>query len=365
MHQTPRNPIRRRVAAAAVLAAGLTLAAGCTGASAGSGSDDSVAKKYTYNSADAAVKPVDVATLKTEFDGLAKPDRSLRFGVVLKTLTNEYWQEVERGMKAAASRHGVELNIQAAGAESALSQQLSIAQTMVNQKFDAFLVSPESTSNLTPALKQMQAKGVPVVNVEDARAEATSFVGPESLVEGGKAGEYVAAQLPGGGKVAMIEGAAGSSAAQLRTQGFKDAVAKAKNLKLVASVPADWDARKAYDAATSLLRANPDLKAIYANNDTMALGVVKAVADAGRTGKVIVVGTDGVPSAIKAIMAGKLSATTTPQPFEQGYWSVQAALALVQGKKVPEFVLTPAILVDKTNVADRYETNGLQKNDEG
>jgi ABC-type sugar transport system substrate-binding protein len=365
MQDTRKSPIRRRAAAAAVLAVGLTLAAGCTGASSGSGTEDSSAKKYTYNSADPAAKPVDVSTLKGDFDGLAKPDGTLRFGVVLKTLTNEYWQEVERGMKAAGSRYGVELTIQAAGGESAHSQQLSIAQTMVNQEFDAFLVSPESTSNLTPALKQMQSKGVPVVNVEDARVEATSFVGPESLVEGGKAGDYVVAQLPDGGKVAQIEGAAGSSAAQLRTRGFKEAVAKASNLKLIASVPADWDARKAYDAASSLLRANPDLKAIYANNDTMALGVVKAVADAGRTGKVLVVGTDGVPSAIKAIVAGKLSATTTPQPFEQGYWAVQAALALVQGKKVPEFVLTPAVLVDKANVAERYETNGLQKNNEG
>ena len=364
-----RTPTRSRRHRAAILAAvaGMTvLMASCSPAasnSAAGGGGSGGTSKYTYNSGDTAEQGTDAATLDPLYAGLQKPDRPLRFGVVLKTLTNEYWQEVERGMKAAADKYGVELAVQAASGESAQSQQLSIAQTMIGQQFDAFLVSPETTSNLTPAIKQMQEKGLPIVNVEDARIDATTFVGPASLVEGGKAGEYIASQLPDGGKVAQIEGAAGSSAAQLRTQGFKDAVAKAANLQLVASVPGDWDANKAYNAASSLLKANPDLAAIYANNDTMALGVVKAVADAGRSGKVVVVGTDGVPSAIKAIQGGTLSATTTPQPYSQGYWAVQSALALVQGKDVPEFVLTSAVLVDKSNVAQHYTPDGLQSGD--
>lgn len=365
MPDNVKRSTRRRIAAVATLSATLTLVAGCSGANSTSGTaKGSPAKKYTYNSADPSVKPVPAADLKSEFDALQKPTKPLRLGVVLKTLTNEYWQEVERGMKAAASKYGVDLNVQAASSESSQSQQLSIAQTMIGQSFNAFLVSPESTSNLAPALRQMQSKNLPVVNVEDARVSATTFVGPQSLLEGGLAGEYIAKQLPNGGKVAQIEGAAGSSAAQLRTKGFKEAVAGSKGLKLVASVPGDWDARKAYDAATSLLRANPDLAAVYANNDTMALGVVKAVADAGRTGKVIVVGTDGVPSAIKAIEAGRLSASTTPQPFSQGYWAVQSALALIEGKKLPGWVLTPAVLVDKSNVATMYDPSGRQKNNQ-
>jgi len=353
---------RRRCAGILATVAGLTVIVGCTGASSNNAAStgDASGATYSYKSGDAALKGTDATTLEAMFSGLTKPDRELRFGVVLKTLTNEYWQEVERGMKAAAEKYGIDLTVQAASGESAQSQQLSIAQTMIGQPFDAFLVSPESTSNLTPAIKQMQGKGLPIVNVEDARVDATTFVGPASLVEGGKAGEYIASKLPNGGKVAQIEGAAGSNAAQLRTKGFKEAVAKAGNLKLVASVPGDWDASKAYNAASSLLKANSDLAAIYANNDTMALGVVKAVADAGRTGKVIVVGTDGVPSAIKAIESGTLSASTTPQPYSQGYWAVQCALALVQGQDVPEFVLTSAVLVDKKNVGEMYTDEGLQ-----
>jgi ABC-type sugar transport system substrate-binding protein len=345
------------VALAAI--AGITVLGACSPASSNSSAPGS-GGNYKYTSTDPSLKGTDATTLDSLFSGLEKPSKQLRFGVVLKTLTNEYWQEVERGMNAAAQKYGVDLTVQASAGESAQSQQLSIAQTMIAQPFDAFLVSPESTSNLTPAIKQMQAKGVPIVNVEDARVDATTFVGPASLVEGGRAGEYIASQLPQGGKVAQIEGQAGSDAADLRIRGFEAAVKKAGNLQLVASVPGDWDASKAYDDATSLLKANPDLAAIYANNDTMALGVVKAVADAGRTGRVIVMGTDGIPSAIKAVRDGSLSGTTTPQPYSQGYWAVQCALALVEKRDVPPFVLTSAVLVDKTNVADMYTGDGLQ-----
>jgi ABC-type sugar transport system substrate-binding protein len=340
----------------------MAVLAGCSPAtsnvSAG-GSASGSGGKYTYLSGNPSLTGTEATSLDSLYSSLKQPDKQLRFGVVLKTLTNEYWQEVERGMKAAAQKYGIDLTVQASSGESAQSQQLSITQTMLGEQFDAFLVSPESTSNLTPAIMQMQAKGLPIVNVEDARVSATTFVGPASLVEGGLAGQYIASRLPQGAEVAQIEGAAGSSAAELRTQGFKAAVAKA-GLKLVASVPGNWDASVAYNAASSLLKANPSLAAIYANNDTMALGVVKAVADAGRTGQVIVVGTDGVPSAIKAIQAGTLSATTTPQPYSQGYWAVQSALALVQGKTVPAFVLTQPVLVDKQNVAQLYTASGLQ-----
>ena len=330
------------------------LVAGCSGAS------DATGSKYSYNSAASDVQPTDVKTIEGTLSAVKKPGSPVKLGVVLKSLTNEYWQEVERGMKAAAENYGVVLTVQAASSETSHSQQLNIAQTMVGQDFDAYLVSPESTSNLTPAINQMKSKGVPIVNVEDARVEATTFVGPESLIEGGAAGDFLAEKLPKGAKVAQIEGAAGSDAAKLRTQGFKDSVKAKGSLQLVASVPGDWDARKAYDAATSLLHQNPDLAAFYANNDTMALGTVKAVADAGRTGKVLVVGTDGVPSAIKAIEAGTLAASTTPQPFSQGYWSVQSALALLQDQKLPPFIATPAKVISKENVSASYGPDGLQ-----
>lgn len=348
--------------ACAILAVSAVALTGCStpGAEKASPTSSETKQTYSYTSNDDSVEPVDVKDVEDILSKVARPDSPVKFGVILKSLTNEYWQEVERGIKDAAKHYGVTVSVQAASSEQAQSQQLSIAETMARQPFDAYLVSPESNSNLTPAVKLMQEKNVPIVNVEDARIAGTTFLGPESLLEGSKAGEYLASVLPKGAKVAQIEGQAGSSAADLRTKGFKQAVKDSNSLQLVTSVPGNWDANLAYSAATTIMQQHSDLAAFYANNDTMALGVVKAVADAGKTGKVLVVGTDGVPSAVKAVKSGTLAATTTPQPYSQGYWSIQAALALLQGKELPPFVATLAQTVSKANVADLYGEDGLQ-----
>ncbi len=112
-----------------------------------------------------------------------------------------------------------------------------------------------------------------------------------------------------GGKVAIIEGKAGNVTGDARRDGVKKALAAAGNAPLVASLPGDWDRAKALDVAASVLQRNPDLRAFYAANDTMALGALQAVKNANKLGKVLVVGTDGVPEAVASVKAGQLSAT--------------------------------------------------------
>ena len=158
------------------------------------------------------------------------------------------------------------------------------------------------------------------------RASPPRFTwGRHHELDGSQAAEFIAKNLPDGGKVAQIEGQAGSSAAILRMKGFKEGLAKYPKLKLVASVPGNWDGTKAYNATQTLLQKNPNIKAIYANNDTMAVGAAKAVSDMGRAGKVIIVGTDGIPAALDAIQNGTMSATVSPLPYYQGFWSLEAA----------------------------------------
>jgi ABC-type sugar transport system substrate-binding protein len=163
--------------------------------------------------------------------------------------------------------------------------------------------------------------------------------------------------MPDGGEVAQIEGQAGSSAAILRIKGFKDGVAKAGNLKLVASVPGDWDADKAFAAANQIIGQYPDLKCIYANNDTMAIGVAKAVQSSGKT--IAVIGTDGVPEAVDGVRKGTVHATISPLPFYQGYWAVESAVRLLAGQDVPKWVVSPAQLITKDTVDQFYDDKGF------
>ena len=232
---------------------------------------------------------------------------------------------------------------------------------MIGRHFDAYIVSPESASNLNPAVKQMQDAGVPIVNTDDARIAGTAYVGPDHELDGSQAADFIAKNVPDGGDVAQIEGQAGSSAAILRIKGFKEGVAKHPNLKLVASVPGNWDGTMAYNDTQTLMRKNPNIKAFYADNDTMAVGVAKAISDMGQAGKVLVVGTDGIPAALNGIKNGTIAATVTPLPYYQGYWSLEAALRLLAGQKVPDWIVAPAQLIDKTTMDKFYDADNNVK----
>lgn len=117
----------------------------------------------------------------------------------------------------------------------------------------------------------------------------------------------------------------------------------------MASQPADWDRLKALEAATNILRAHPDLKAFYANNDTMALGVVEAVKKSGKKG-IVIVGTDGIRQARSAIQDGDLTATVAESPCTEGKLGVEIALRLAAKQKVPAWVLSPTKTIDAKNV---------------
>ena len=277
----------------------------------------------------------------------------LRIGVIEKTLINEHWQEMKRGYEDAAKKYGVEVTVQAAKDENDLTGQLAIADTMLQQDYDVFSVSPLSPSNLGPFLEKAKGQNIPVINVDDARVDSRVFVGSNHEDMGREAARHFAEQLPKGSEVAQVEGQAGSPAAIQRTRGFKDETQKL-GLKLVASVPGDWDRQKSLDVARSILRSNPQVKAIYANNDTMALGVLEALRGANKLGEVQVIGTDGVPDAIEKIRDGELTGTIASFPYNMGYAAVEAAIRLKNGQGVPNVINSRQELVTKDNVDEAF-----------
>jgi ABC-type sugar transport system substrate-binding protein len=342
-----------------VLAAVIPLlggAAACSSANeVASGGGTASQASYTYTSDQEGVEQLEGAKMATTLEPV-KAAEKYRVGVILKALTNQYWQGIQKGAEAAGKDFGVDVTIQAATSESAQTEQLTIAQTLLAQKFDAYVVAPESTSNLTPAINQMKSQGAPIVNVDDARVPATVYVGPNHELDGQQAAEEFGKLFADGGKVAQVEGQAGSSAAILRIKGFKEGVAKNDKLELVASVPGDWDADKAFAAAQQIIQQHPDVKGIYANNDTMAVGVAKAVSASGKD--IAVIGTDGVPEAIAGVRNGSMEATVSPLPYYEGYWAVESAVRLLEGQKVAPWVVAPAQLITKSNVDQYYDDQG-------
>ena len=300
----------------------------------------------------ASTEKVESVDLEKTFGAVPKPEKELRFAYVTKTLINEFWQDVAAGVKSEASKHNIKVDVQAAKDESSMIEQLNLAQTMLSQKPDALLLSPQSDSNLLSVIKAAQEANIPTIIIDDARTDgASTYIGTDQVSIGNKAADYLGQRYKDGGKVAQIEGAAGSPNARARIKGFVEGLKKYPKLELVATQPGNWDRLAALNATSNILRQHPDLAGVYANNDGMALGVVEAVRNSSSLEKVAVVGTDGIREAKKSVGNNEMAATVAEFPFEEGELGVQVALRIVGCQEVPAWVVSPQAVITHDNVA--------------
>jgi ribose transport system substrate-binding protein len=358
-----RIPTKRWLALATVSAGfALTLTAcGDSGTATSGGTQYRFENTGTFSSATPEAESIDGPKLGTLGDA-PKPGSEVKVGILVKSLTNQYWQQVEAGLLKAKEDFKVQTSdIKSSQSETDTSQQLQICQSMLLENYSAIIVSPQTTSNLNPCLTQFKAKNIPIINIAAPGDGLTStvYVGSALLNDGKEAGDYLAKALPAGSQVAQIEGLPGSSAADLRSTGFKNSVGSSK-LDLVTSVAGNWDEQTAYQQAQNLLSKYPNLKGIYAANDTMGVAVAKATKQANRK-DVAVVGTDGVPIAMDSIGKGEMTATITPFPYYQGYWALESALRVLDGQKVPLWVNTPDQTITKDNINQFFDDKGTAK----
>jgi ribose transport system substrate-binding protein len=302
---------------------------------------------------------MDWSELEEKFGALSEVPDGLSVGGVSKTLTNEYWRSLGEGYENVANALGVKFVYQAAQSEGDQLGQLSIAENLITQGFDALLFSPQTDVNLQPAMEQATAKGIPVLNVNDAVIPSVEhYVGNVQKDNGVRAAQWFIDNNPDGGKVAVIEGQPGVFAAGQRTAGFTETVNASGNFDVVASVPANWSRELAFNNATTILQQHPDMVGFYANNDGMALGVVEAVKAAGLQDQVAVIGTDGISDAYASIRAGDLTGTIDSFPVLTGEIAMEVVLRLLDGQELPRVVATPQALITADNV-DQYATDDM------
>ncbi|WP_410014477.1 substrate-binding domain-containing protein [Sodalis sp. C49] len=294
--------------------------------------------------------------LEQKFGPLPAVKPGLKIGGVSKTLTNEYWRTLGKGYENFAKQHGITFVYQAAANEDDQMGQLSIAETLIAQGFNGLLVSPQTDANLEPAVETAKARGVAVINVNDAvMPGAAHYVGNVQKDNGVRVAEWFIKHHPQGGKVAIIEGQPGVYAARQRTQGLRETLTANGKFQVVASVPANWSRETAYNASATILQQHPDLIGFYANNDGMALGVVEAVHAAGMSKQVAVFGTDGISDAYNSIERGELTGTVDSFPELTGEVGMEVAVRLIAGQPLPRVVSTPQALITKDN-ANQFRT---------
>ncbi|GAB0117686.1 substrate-binding domain-containing protein [Acidisoma sp. 7E03] len=285
------------------------------------------------------------------------------YGVLLKTLANPFWGAMAKGIAEGGRQSSVTIFQQAAQSDQDAATQLNLCTTMLERKPAALIAAAINSSNLLPCMKSANEAGIPVVDLDSnldptitakAGVKVAFRIGSDNTHAGMQAADFMAQHLGKDttGPVLVIEGLPGNVTGQMRADGFKQELAKvAPGLKVVASLPGDWDANKAANVTNDILQRNPNLVAIFACNDTMALGAVESVFAAGHGGKVTVVGVDGTVDGVKSIKAGRLTATVAQLPYLEGIEAVADVKKVLAGENVPEVVHVPTLVLTQTVLA--------------
>jgi D-allose transport system substrate-binding protein len=297
--------------------------------------------------------------------GTAGAQQKPVYGVLLKTLSNPYWGSVAKGVNDGAAQAGVEAFVQAAESDQAAEPQLNACNTMLERKPAVMLVAAINSTNLLPCLTRAVEQHVAVVNLDNNLDPATTKaagvplafgIGSDNEKAGAKAADFIAKSLGGSGAKStalVIEGIAGNTTSAARARGFSDELAKvAPGIKIIASLPGDWDRQKAANITNDTLQRQPDLGAIFACNDGMVLGTMEAARGAGNT-KLVLVGVDGDADAIRAIKAGRLNATVAQLPYLMGRDAIANAKSLLGGKHVDANIPVPTLLITQTPSNDK------------
>lgn len=282
-----------------------------------------------------------------------------QYAVLMKTLSNPFWGAMGQGVEDGAKEAGIDYFIQAVESDQAAEPQLNVCNTMLERQPVAMITAAINSTNLLPCLKTAQDRGIPIVdldaNLDPAVLEAEGIeiafrIGSDNVAAGAQGAEYLVSRLgaEATGPVLVIEGLSGNITGQRRAQGFAQRLGElAPGLEIVASLPGDWDRGKAASITNDILTRHPDLVAIFAANDGMALGAVEAVYAAGLGDQVTIIGVDGNSDAVKSIGDGRLNASVAQLPYLVGKQAVENVKKVLAGETVPKDIAVPTLVLTR------------------
>lgn len=282
-------------------------------------------------------------------------------GASLLTQTHVFYQDLADAMKNTAKEKGITLRIQYA--EFDPRKQNDQIETFISQKVDALIIAPTDSSGIGPLIKEAMGNKIPVftVDITAQDVDVISHIASDNYQGGKLLGKFLADQLSGKGKVAIIDHPTVTSV-QERVRGFEDAIKEYPNIEIVQKVPGEGQRDKAMRAVQDLIASRPDLDAIFGINDDSALGALAAVESAGLQNKIKIVGFDATPEACNAILEGKaLIADIAQYPKHIGKTAIETVADYLNGKQVPKSIPIPVKLITKeTLLKERSPQNASQ-----
>lgn len=278
--------------------------------------------------------------------------KKLVIGATMLSMQNEFIVNVADQMDAKAKELGVELIT--VDAERSALKQVEQVESFIGQGVDAIVMNPCEVEASSPAIKLAMDAHIPIINVNsETSAKPTAFVGSDDTESARIAMKFIVEKLGGKGNVLMMHGFMGQAAQIKRDNGAKEILKANPGLKLLAEQSGEWDRAKGMSLAENWIQSyGSQINAIFAQNDEMGMGAVKALEAAGLKGKVLVVSVDAIPDALQAVKKGKLDATVFQNAREQGGKAIETAVKAAKKEKFEPQVLIPFQLVTKENVGE-------------
>lgn len=259
-------------------------------------------------------------------------------GVSLSTLNNPFFVSVRDGAQAEADLYD-DIELVVTDAQNDLNAQVSDVQDLIAQGVDVLLINPVDSAGIVPAVREANEAGIPVFAIDRAidtsgDAQVVAQIASDNVFGGRLQARFIAEALGGSGNVVYLAGIPGTSAARDREQGFTEELSQvAPDMEIIANQPAGFDRGEGLTVMQNILQAEDEIHAVVAANDSMALGAMQAIQQAGATrpdgSPIVIVGFDAIDSALEAIGEGNMAATVAQQPSLMGRLGVSAARQLV------------------------------------
>jgi ABC-type sugar transport system substrate-binding protein len=335
---------QRRLFAAAAVSAALLVAGCSSGASTASSS---------ATTSEAALSTTSAATSSATGSAASNAGDIVKIGFITKFPVDFYDTMVDAAKTWDASEPGAEV-IFAQGASGTDDEgEIAAIQSMVTQGVQAIAITPTSP-NVQDALQKAVDAGIKVVLIDNDIPDwpgKTAVVATDNLKGGKLAGDWLAANLPAGATIGVLQGVLGNPSLADRVTGMTETLGD--KATIVTQTPTDCDETKGLNAAQDILTANPTLTGFYGACGPPITGALQAIKATGKEGKLIVVGFDASPAEVAAIKAGTQSASVAQFPDKMGSLGAQSAFEAAQGKTVPALVDTGTEMVTAAN-ADQF-----------
>ncbi|HSB77796.1 MAG TPA: sugar ABC transporter substrate-binding protein [Candidatus Methylomirabilis sp.] len=279
--------------------------------------------------------------------------RKYQIVVHTKNVVAPFWKVCQTGARLSADRwkNEVELFYAAPTKPDNIEEQTRIMEDWITKKPDAMVFVPVDYVAMVPTVQKAVDAGIPIVNYCNrmAAGKVEIFVGSDDEQLAYEIARYVFNAVGNKGKVIVLDGVPGAITAQDRHRGFMRAIRDTKGMELLAAQPANYSRLQGVQVMENLLQRFPTIDVTLSADDEMGLGAIEAIDAAGRLGKIKVTGVNATQVAVQSVLQGRLFATPDYSGFDQGYLATEAAYRLLKGEKLPQQILLPVVIVDKTN----------------